>query len=464
MGRKKVFEQVAISDIAPEGKGFTRIDGKATFVEKTVPGDIVDVLVTRKKKDFLIGRPLKFHQYSDHRDKADCEHFGHCGGCKWQDIQYEQQLLYKQSIVEQAMSRIGKIQHPINKIIGCKKIFRYRNKLEYTFSNKRWLTNEEIKSDKVYDNKNALGFHIAGHFDKVLDINECHLQDDISNEVRLATRKYAIENGLTFFDIINQTGLLRNLTVRTSSLGEAMLIFSFFENDNKNIGGLLDHIIQLFPQINSINYVINSKKNDSIYDLEIINYHGSAYIEEKLEGITFRIRPKSFFQTNTTQTLELYGIVREMATLKGDEIVYDLYTGLGSIALFIANSCKKVVGIEQIEMAIKDAKENTSLNNIDHAYFYAGDTKDLLTDEFVEKNGNPDILIVDPPRAGLHADVVQQIVHMAPKKVIYVSCNPSTQARDINLMLAKYTVKELQPVDMFPHTHHVENVALMELR
>ncbi len=463
MGRKKVFENIEIIDIVPEGKGFGRINGKAAFVDNTVPGDIVDVLVTRKKKDFVLGRPLKFHQYASERIPAFCQHFANCGGCKWQDIRYEKQLSYKQSIVAQALSRIGKIDITnIQPIIGCEEIRYYRNKLEYTFSNKRWLTPEEIHSDQNFDNKNGLGFHIAGHFDKVLDIEECYLQEDVSNKIRLTVRQYALENNLSFYDIINQTGLLRNLIVRTSTLKEVMVILVVFEDAEEQIKGLLGHLDTKVPEITSLNYVINGKKNDTIFDLDVINYAGKPYMEETLEHVTFQIGPKSFFQTNSKQTVRLYNIVRKMAGLSGNELVYDLYTGLGSIALFLAKDCKKIVGIEQVEMAIADAKVNAQLNHINNAVFFAGDMKDVLTQDFINQNGKPEVVIVDPPRAGLHEDVVKQIRQTHPDKIVYVSCNPSTQARDIHLMSGEYEIKQIQPVDMFPHTHHVENVMLLE--
>lgn len=463
MRKRKIIENVLVTDIVAEGKGMARINGIVSFIDGTVPGDEVDVWVTKKKKDYIAGRVFKWHQKSSDRlQGAFCHHFKSCGGCIWQDINYEQQLAYKDKIVLESIHRIGKITPgEILPIIGAEESKYYRNKLEYTFSNNRWLTEDEIKSGETYEHRNALGFHIPGRFDKILDIEKCYLQDDFSNTIRLSVRQYALKNKLAFFDLIKQEGLLRNLLIRNTSIGEWMVVVSFFNNDLKAIKGLMEYLRDSFPQITSLNYVVNSKKNDSIYDQQIIHFSGKDHIVEKLEKVSFKIRPKSFFQTNTYQALKLYQTARSFADFSGKELVYDLYTGLGSIALFIAKHCKKVIGIEQIETAVEDARINAQENNIQNAVFFSGDMKDVLNDEFIQLHGKPDIIITDPPRAGMHEDVINCILDALPEKIVYVSCNPVTQARDMALLQNKYIVAKVQAVDMFPHTYHIENVALL---
>ena len=434
------------------------------FTEYTAPGDVVDMRIHKTKKNFAEATVLKFHSYSSERQDTFCEHFGICGGCKLQHISYDNQLKYKARQVKDNFERIGKIALPeIKPILASAKQTYYRNKLEYTFSNKRWLTREEIDTTGNI-NRDSLGFHVPGLFDKVVDVNHCYLQPDPSNAIRLEVKKYALENQLEFFDLRVQKGLLRILMLRTSSTGDIMALFQFFRNDEEAICGLLEHVKNTFPQITSLLYVINPKGNDTLNDLEIQTYHGKPYIEEKMEGLTFRIGAKSFYQTNSDQAYELYKITRDMAGLTGNEIVYDLYTGTGTIANFVAAKASKVVGVEYVEQAIEDAKVNSQINNISNTSFYAGDMKDVLNDEFIAKNSVPDVIITDPPRAGMHPDVIEMLLRIAAKRIVYVSCNPATQARDLALLDVKYEVKEVQPVDMFPHTHHVENVVLLQLR
>ncbi len=470
MGRKrnrknKILENIEITAIAAEGKGFGKLDGKAIFVEDGVPGDIVDVFVTRNKKDYAKGKTHKRHQASKDRQPAFCKHFGVCGGCKWQDIAYETQLAYKQSIVEQAFSRVGKLDYPeIMPIIGGEITEEYRNKMEYTFSDKRWLTVEEIETGEEIEDNGGLGFHVRGVHSKVVDIYHCYLQKTLTNDIRNAVRDFALENGLTFYNIYSNIGFLRNLILRNTTLGQWMLILCCGEDKREEVHALLDHLISKFPQLSSVNYVINLKKNDTIFDQEVINYHGDDHIVEVFEGIHFKISPKSFFQTNPYQGLKLYQITREFADLKGEEFVFDLYTGTGSIALFVAKACKKVVGIEEVDAAIIDAKFNAEFNKIDNAHFFVGDVRKTLNDDLVAMHGKPDVVITDPPRAGMHADVVDELLKLAPAKIVYVSCNPVTQARDLQLLSAKYKILKVQPVDMFPHTHHIENVALLALK
>ncbi len=454
-----IFENVTITDVAAEGKAIAKINDLVVFVPFVVPGDVVDLQIYRKKHRYAEGRVMRFHAYSEMRETPFCEHFGICGGCKWQNLPYSQQLHYKQKQVTDNLERIGKIELPeINPILGSEKTRFYRNKLEFTFSDKRWLTENEIKSDNSFTNMNALGFHIPGMFDKVLDIHKCWLQDDTSNQIRLEIRDFCLKNDYPFFNLRNQFGLMRNIIIRTSTTGEVMLIVVFYENNEGKIKTLLQHIAEKFPQITSLLYIINSKANDTITDRDVFVYKGNDCIYEEMEGLRFKIGPKSFYQTNSEQAYNLYKITRDFAELSGNELVYDLYTGTGTIANFVSKDAKKVIGIEYVPEAIEDAKVNSTLNKIDNTLFFAGDMKDILTQDFINQHGRPDVIITDPPRAGMHDDVIKSILFAAPKRIVYVSCNPATQARDLNLLSEAYKVTKVQPVDMFPHTHHVENV------
>jgi len=460
-----IFENVTITDIAAEGKAIARVNELIVFVPFVVPGDVVDLQVTRKKSNFMEARPIKFHSYSEKRCDAVCQHFGICGGCKWQILPYPEQLYYKQKQVDDNLTRIGKIELPeISPIIGSSKTEFYRNKLEFTFSNKRWRTFEEIAEGKEFETMNAVGFHIPGQFDKVLDIEKCWLQTEDSNEIRNEVRRYALENELTFFDLRSQEGFLRTLMIRTTSTGELMVIMIFFYEDKAAQDDLLQHIAEKFPQITSLLYVINTKANDTISDQEINVFKGNECIYEAMEDLRFKIGPKSFYQTNSEQAYVLYKVARDLAQLTGKELVYDLYTGTGTIANFVAHQARQVIGIEYVPEAIEDAVVNSKLNNIENTLFYAGDMKNILNAAFIEKHGKPDVIITDPPRAGMHDDVIEAILLAEPKRIVYVSCNPATQARDLNLLDSKYKVTAVQPVDMFPHTHHVENVVLLEKR
>jgi len=457
-----LIEQVKITDIAAEGKAIARVNDKVVFVTFAVPGDVVDIQIIRKRKSFMEGYITKYHEYSPLRTDPFCSHFGVCGGCKWQNLPYEEQLKFKQNQVFEQLRRIGKIELPeISPILGSANTRYYRNKLEFTFSHSRWFTNQEIDSGVEIVKDPALGFHIPGMFDKVFDVKECFLQPEPSNSIRLEVKRFALINGLSFHNIRTREGFLRNLTIRTSSKGDVMAIFSFYHDDELNRKLLLDHIANTFPQITSLLYVINPKVNDTINDLEIFVHCGKDHIMEEMEGIKFKIGPKSFYQTNSHQAYELYKVARTFAGLTGNELVYDLYTGTGTIANFISKDCNKVIGIEYVPEAIDDAWENSRINNIKNTAFYSGDIKDLLKPTFFETNGIPDVVILDPPRAGIHGDVVEALLNAEPAKIVYVSCNPATQARDINLLSAKYNVTKIQPVDMFPHTHHVENVVLL---
>jgi 23S rRNA (uracil1939-C5)-methyltransferase len=457
-----VLENVPILEMAAEGKCIARYNDKVIFVEHAAPGDVADLKIVKNKSRFSEAVPIKFRALSDKRTEPFCEHFGICGGCKWQHITYETQLFYKEKQVKDNLERIAKIQiPPIEPILPSAVQQFYRNKLEYTFSNKKWLTTEEINSGLDY-NRNALGFHIPGRFDKIIDIQNCYLQPAPSNDIREAVKKEALESGISFFDLIQQTGLLRNLIIRTSTLGEVMVIVQFFEKNEMMIQKIMDCLKNKFPSITSLLYIINTKKNETYQDQEIITYSGNPYITEQMEGLTFRIGPKSFYQTNPVQAYELYKIVRNFAGLTGKELVYDLYTGTGTIANFVAAHCARVIGLEYVEMAIEDAKVNSHINGIQNTEFYAGDIKDLLSEEFIHLQGKPEVVITDPPRAGMHEGVIQMILHMEPGKIVYVSCNPATQARDLALLDCKYEVKKIRPVDMFPHTQHVENVVLLE--
>lgn len=460
-----VLQSVQIIDVAAEGKAIAKIDGMTVFVPFAVPGDVVDIQLTRKRSSFAEGRVVRFEKYSDNRMEPFCTHFGVCGGCKWQMLPYEEQLKQKQRQVADNLQRIGKIDLPlIAPILGAPRTDFYRNKLEFTFSNKKWLTVEQIQSGETFDNMNALGFHIPGMFDKVLDIDKCWLQDDLSNRIRNAVRKFCLENGYPFFDLRNQTGLMRTLIIRNSSIGEWMVIVAFYEDDKEKREKLMDFIAGEFPQITALLYIVNRKANDTITDQEVITWHGRDHIYEEMEGLRFKIGAKSFFQTNSGQAYNLYKVARDFARLSGSQTVYDLYTGMGSIANFVARDAKKVVGIEYVPEAIEDAKENARLNAITNSFFFAGDMKDVLTEGFISEHGHPDVIITDPPRAGMHDKVVNAILLAEPERIVYVSCNPATQARDLGLLDIKYRVTQVQPVDMFPHTHHVENVVLLEKR
>jgi 23S rRNA (uracil1939-C5)-methyltransferase len=469
MSRKRkdipVIENVLVGDMVAEGKAIVKHDEKVIFVTGAVPGDRVDLKIVLKKRNYLEAKPTKFHAYSEKRIEPFCSHFGICGGCKWQFLDYKEQLFFKQKQVYDNLTRIGKIDIPeISPILGSEKTIYYRNKLEFTFSNLKWLT-EKDNPDLPEIEKNAIGFHIPGRFDKILDIAHCYLQESPSNEIRNEIKKYALNNHLTFFDLRKQEGFLRTMIIRTSTTKELMVIISFAYEDKTKRENLLLHLLKTFTQITSLQYTINSKRNDTITDQDIIVFGDTKeYILEEMEGLKFKIGPKSFYQTNSPQAYELYKIARNFANLSGKEIVYDLYTGTGTIANFVAKSSKKVVGIEYIPEAIEDAKDNAKLNNIQNTSFYAGDMKDVLTTDFIAKNGTPDVIITDPPRAGMHADVVNKLLEIAAKKIVYVSCNPATQARDLMMLSEKYKVTKVQPVDMFPHTHHVENVVLLELK
>ncbi len=472
MGRNKkplpLLEQIEITDIAAEGKALARVNDMVVFVPFVVPGDVVDIQVTRKKHSFMEGKAVNFHKYSDKRVEPMCKHFGVCGGCKWQCLSYDQQLYYKQKQVVDTLTRIGKVELPeVMPILGSKEISCYRNKLEFSFSNKRWLTEEEIGKDMEYTQKNAVGFHIPGAFDKVLDISECFLMDDIQNRIRNGVRQFAIDNGVSFFDLRQQVGVLRDMIFRTSNSGEIMLTMQFYitdEQEQNQADAVLNYISETFSEVTTIVWVNNLKCNDTIGDLDINIFKGQGYVYELMEDLRFKVGPKSFYQTNNDQAYELYKVVRNFAGLTGEELVYDLYTGTGTIANFVAKKAKHVIGIEYVPEAIEDAKINAELNSLGNTYFLAGDMKDVLTDEFIAQHGHPDVIITDPPRAGMHADVVSTILRANADRVVYVSCNPATQARDLQLMDEQYKVVAYQPVDMFPHTQHIENVVLLECR
>ena len=464
MSRKKnkIYENVEITDIAAEGKALAKVDEIVFFVNNALPGDIVDIRVIRRRKNYKEATAIKFHKYSDLRIEPKCEDFETCGGCKWQNLPYEKQLEYKQQQVVDAIQRIGKIEpEKINQIIPSENKYFYRNKLEYTFSNRRWLTYEEIDTKDEIKNTNALGFHVPRMFDKIVDIKKCWLQPEPTNEIRLKVREFALQNNFTFYDIRNKVGLLRNLIIRTTTTGEFMVIVIFGEDKSEERKKLLDFIKENFPKITSLMYIINTKKNDSYADLDAKLFYGKDFIVEKIGELQFNIGAKSFFQTNTEQGHELYKIVKEFANFTGSEIVYDLYTGTGTIANFIAKSVKKVIGLEYIPEAIKDAIKNSEINKINNTSFFAGDMKDILNQNFIETNGRPDVIILDPPRAGVHKNVINAILYAKPEKIIYVSCKPETQARDIDLLKKFYELKIIQPVDMFPHTYHIENIALL---
>lgn len=478
MARKKkelpLLEQVTITDVAAEGKALARVNDMVVFVPYVVPGDVVDLQVKRKKHSYAEAVAVKFHEYSPLRSEPFCKHFGICGGCKWQCLKYEEQLRYKQKQVTDNLIRIGKVELPdISPILGSEHTERYRNKLEFTFSNKRWLTQEEVDKDFKYNQMNAVGFHIPGAFDKVLAIDECHLMDDICNSIRNGVRDYAYDHGYTFFDLRSQEGMLRNMMIRIAedendrSIKGLMVVMQFkivASEEEQQMLQLLQFMADTWPEITSLIYVINNKCNDTIGDLPIHVFKGDDHIIEEMEGLKFKVGPKSFYQTNSSQAYNLYKVTREFAGLTGDELVYDLYTGTGTIANFVSRKARRVIGIEYVPEAIEDAKVNSALNGIDNTLFFAGDMKDILNQEFINEYGRPDVIITDPPRAGMHGDVIDTILFAEPKRIVYVSCNPATQARDLTLLDVKYKVMRVQPVDMFPHTHHVENVVLLELK
>ncbi len=463
---KVIFENVTVLDAGAKGVSVAKApEGQVIFIPNVVPGDVVDVQTFKKRKSYFEGKAIKFHSFSEHRVEAICEHFGVCGGCKWQNMKYEQQLFYKHNEVKNHLQRIGKIELPeMEPILGSEKQFFYRNKMEFGFSNARWMTEDEIKSNTEYEYKNALGFHIPKMWDKILDISKCHLQADPSNAIRNAIREFAIANNLEFFNPRAHEGLLRTLMIRTASTGEIMVLIQFFEEQKENRIKLMDFLAETFPEITSLQYVINGKPNDTIYDQNVVLYKGRDYILEEMEGLHFSINAKSFYQTNSEQAYELYKITRDFAGLSGTELVYDLYTGTGTIAQFVSKKAKKVIGVEAVPEAIKDAKANADRNKINNCEFYVGDMKNVFNESFIAQHGKPDVIITDPPRDGMHKDVIDQILKIEAQKIVYVSCNSATQARDLALLDEKYKVTRVRPVDMFPQTHHVENVVLLELR
>lgn len=472
MARKKkelpLLEGITITGVAAEGKAIARVDNLVIFVPYVVPGDVVDLQIKRKKHSYAEAEAVKVYHYSDKRAVPFCQHYGVCGGCQWQVLAYTEQLKYKQQQVVDNLTRIGKVALPeISPILGSEQTQGYRNKLEYTFSNKRWLTREEVAQNVVYDQMNAVGFHIPGAFDKVLAIEKCWLQDDISNRIRNAIRDYAYAHQYTFINLRSHEGMLRNLIIRTATTGQLMVIVvAQIKTDEEmtKFKALLQYVADTFPEINSLLYIINNKVNDSIGDLDVHTFKGEDHIFEEMEGLRFKVGPKSFYQTNSRQAYNLYKVARQFAGLTGNELVYDLYTGTGTIANFVSRQARRVIGIEYVPEAIEDARVNSQINNIDNTLFFAGDMKDILTEDFIREHGSPDVVITDPPRAGMHPDVVNVILQAAPKRIVYVSCNPATQARDLQLLDPKYIIKAVQPVDMFPHTYHVENVVLLEKR
>ncbi|MES4922042.1 23S rRNA (uracil(1939)-C(5))-methyltransferase RlmD [Hoylesella timonensis] len=472
MSRKKkplpILEGVTITDVAAEGKSLTRVDDMVVFVPFAVPGDVVDLQVRKKKHHYCEAEVVRFIKYSERRAEPVCQHFGICGGCKWQNLPYEDQLKAKQKQVHDQLTRIGKVELPdFRPILGSEKNYEYRNKLEFSCSNKRWLTKEEVNSGVQLDHKNAIGFHITGAFDKIYPIEKCWLMDDLCNQIRNEIRDYALDNGISFFDVREQTGLLRDIMIRNSSTGEWMVLVQFKfqeQGDEQRAHDLLQHIGDRFPEITSLLYVNNQKCNDTFSDQTVEVFKGKDHITEIMDKLQFKVAAKSFYQTNTQQAFHLYEVARQLAQLTGKELVYDLYTGTGTIANFVARHAQQVIGIEYVEDAIADAKANSKCNGIENTLFYAGDMKDILTDEFVKQHGKPDVIITDPPRAGMHPDVIQTILRAAPKRIVYVSCNPATQARDLEVLNEQYRVEAVQPVDMFPHTPHVENVVLLEQR
>jgi 23S rRNA (uracil1939-C5)-methyltransferase len=464
--KKQVFTKVEVIDAGAKGKTIAKApDGKVIFLSNAIPDDVVDVQTYKKRKAYYEGKAIKFHTLSKKRTEPVCEHFGTCGGCKWQNMAYKEQLYYKQKEVTNNLTRIGHIELPeVTPILGSAKEYFYRNKMEFSFSDSRWLTQKEIQSDKDLGDKNALGFHIPGMWDKILDVKKCHLQADPSNAIRNAVKDFAIEHNFEFFNTRNQEGLLRTLMIRTSSTGDIMVVVQFFKDDKEKRELLLNHLATTFPEITSLQYIINEKANDTIYDQDVICYKGEDHIFEEMEGLKFKINAKSFYQTNSDQAYQLYKIARDFAGLTGSELVYDLYTGTGTIAQFVAKQAQKVIGVEAVPDAITAAKENAQLNGIDNVAFYVGDMKNVFNDSFIKTHGQPEVIITDPPRDGMHKDVVNQILNISPERIVYVSCNSATQARDLALMDAVYKVTKTQAVDMFPQTHHVENVVLLEKR
>lgn len=469
MARKRkelpLIEGVEITGVAAEGNSIARINDMVVFIPFGAPGDVADIKIDRKKRNYAEGHIERIVTPSPIRCEPKCEHFGVCGGCRWQHLPYSSQLEYKQQQVTDALTRIAKIELPeISPILGSENIWEYRNKMEYTFSNRCWLTFEQMRSGEEFPDRDAAGFHIPGAFDKVLDIKKCHLQEDFSNRLRIFIKKYGKQHGYSFYDLRAQTGMLRTLMVRMVSTGDIMAVVVFGADDRDKIASLMDAVKDTFPEITSLLYVVNTKVNDTIGDLEVLPWSGKPYIVEEMEGLRFRVGPKSFYQTNSRQAYELYKVAREFAGLTGSELVYDLYTGTGTIANFVARNAHHVIGIEYVEDAIKDAILNSEVNGLDNTEFYAGDMKDVLTDDFIAEHGRPDVMIIDPPRAGMHDDVIKVILNAAPEKIVYVSCNPATQARDLAALDTLYRVTAVQPVDMFPHTHHVENVVKLEKR
>ncbi|MGX1024911.1 23S rRNA (uracil(1939)-C(5))-methyltransferase RlmD [Psychroflexus sp. MBR-150] len=464
--RHKTFENLEVIDTGHKGKAVAKTtNGQVVFVDNAIPGDIVHAKSYKKRRRYYQAKPIEFVKLSSLRTEPVCEHFGTCGGCKWQNMEYNQQLYYKQKSVEDNLKRIGHLDLPsISKIKASEDIYFYRNKMEFSFSNNRWLTQKEIESENEIQQKNALGFHIPGMWDKILDLNACHLQQDPSNAIRNEVKRFAIDNDLSFFDVKQQKGLLRTLMIRTTSTGEVMLLIQFYDDKPAQRKLLLEHLKQSFSEITALLYVINQKANDTIYDQDVICYHGQEFITEVMEDLSFKIDAKSFYQTNSKQAYELYKITRDFAQLQGDEVVYDLYTGTGTIAQFIAKKVKKVIGIEAVTEAIEKAKLNASDNKIDNCKFVAGDMKKVFTQEFVAKHGQPDLVITDPPREGMHKDVVKVLLDLKPQRIVYVSCNSATQARDLEILTKSYKITKVKPVDMFPQTHHVENVVALELK
>jgi 23S rRNA (uracil1939-C5)-methyltransferase len=460
-----ILEKVLVEDYAAEGRSLARVDGKVIFIERVVPGDVVDVKLFKNKKDWAEGWPLKIHSYSAGRVQPFCSHFGVCGGCQWQMLPYEKQLIYKQQQVQDNLQRIGKIPLPeLFPIIGADENKFYRNKLEYTFSNRKFLLQQELADANISSEENVAGFHARGVFDKVVDIDTCYLQTEPSNAIRKAVKNFAKENGFEFYDIRSHHGFIRTMQLRICTTGEVMVNIVLGHEEEEKRKKLLDFLLEQFPSITTLLYTINTKKNDSYYDLEPVIYHGNGYVTEKLEDFQFRIGPLSFFQTNTRQAAKLYGVVRDFAELSGNETVYDLYCGTGSIGIFVSKKTKKIIGVEMIEAAVKDAKQNAALNNLQNAEFITGDVIDVCNDDFFAAHGRPDVIITDPPRAGMHEKLVKKILDIAAPVIVYVSCNPATQGRDLNLLGEKYEVTRIQPLDMFPHTHHIENVVQLKLK
>jgi 23S rRNA (uracil1939-C5)-methyltransferase len=470
MSRKKtnhkIFENITVIDVGSQGKAVAKApDGRVIFLTNAVPGDIVDVQTGRQRKSYYEGKVIKYHHYSDKRAKPICEHFDVCGGCKWQNLGYEYQLYHKENEVVNNLKRIGHLELPeVTPIFGAKEHYYYRNKMEFSFSSNRWLSYVEIENSVAIENRNACGFHIAGMWDKILDINFCHLQKEPSNAIRNFVKHFAIENDISFFNPKTLSGMMRTIMIRITSINEIMVVVQFFENNKRQIELIMNALASKFPEITSLQYIINGKQNDTIYDQEIILFKGRNHIFEEMEGLKFKINAKSFYQTNSVQAYELYKITRDFAAIKNIDLLYDLYTGTGTIAQFISKNAKKVIGIESVPEAILDAKQNAIANKIDNVDFFVGDMKSVFTEEFINKNGTPNIIITDPPRDGMHKDVVAQLLTIRPKKIVNVSCNSATQARDLALMKDDYKITKTQAVDMFPQTHHVENVVLLELK